>query len=175
MITLYFEVFIQALTSASKAELVLDLHPETLTYETCGMVWDTQCVCVWMMAGLTSLTWPSLIGILGWVRFTLSHQCQQSPHTSFLTNLYGKPIFQLWRGPVEDTYVACSMDLVTHMQLLDEVYTWWSSSVWKYVSMFNFMVYNIHLISPFSLSRLSSCIRLQLLLWNLNWGRFTKF
>ena len=43
-----------------------------------------------MMAGLSSLTWPSLIGLWGWVRLrtccTLSIQCAQvkpvpSPHT----------------------------------------------------------------------------------------------
>ena len=45
--------------------------------------------CVWMMAGLSSLTWPSLIGLCGWVRrhacciiyilitYILSNQCGQ--------------------------------------------------------------------------------------------------
>ncbi|CAL8293927.1 unnamed protein product [Lota lota] len=41
-----------------------------------GHLWE----CVWMMAGLSSLAWLSLIGIWGWVRLhtcTLSNQCAQ--------------------------------------------------------------------------------------------------
>ena len=37
-------------------------------------------MCVWMMPGFSSLTWPSLIGLCAWVRLptcTLSNQCAE--------------------------------------------------------------------------------------------------
>ena len=64
---------------------------------------------VWMMAGLSSITWPSLIGPWGWVRLltccTLSNQCAQIEASSHTLRKRSPS----WQRSIIGTFITCKL------------------------------------------------------------------